>query len=362
MPHKSAWPYFAAALLLSSACATAPAPAPAPAPAKIANETRKIKLLCSEKARAARFAALGVPSDERPIDVAVTDKYIWVLFEPARLMRIVRQGDKVDIEMTVGHGDEHWSSFDVDPADGSVWVASDRKLALLHLSPTWSRETIPLKKVEGEGGFGRLLVAEDALYVMPTSAERQVWRVDRKGKVLDTHFPAKMKPAELAGSEVQELDQFAGVGLLRDAEGHVVVRNLSTGKVLQADGKGGWSERPDIHWFDHAQGAFSTVKGINVGGKDERWFLARGAGQLFFWKGRPVFAGPTAVGGNGGRGVGAQIFYVPDPTGGSAGLSEFYEVCSEDFIWGITSNATSYAAITSKTVLFGDFADAPDLP
>jgi hypothetical protein len=47
-----------------------------------------------------------------------------------------------------------------------------------------------------------------------------------------------------------------------------------------------------------------------------------------------MFIGPTVVGGTGGHFSVAQVFYVPDPTGGSASLSEFYDVCREDFILG----------------------------
>ncbi len=366
MPYPSFRPYLAAALLLCAACASAPPPAPkpaAPAPVQVkAAEPQKFALLCSDKARAAVFDQIGVPSNERPVGVALAGQSVLVLFEPARLLRLTRQGDKVDVEMTVGDSDERWVAFDLDPVDGSIWVVSDRRLPLLHILPGWRRETVRLQKVEGEGGFGRVLAAEDALYLTPTSSDKQVWRVDRKGKVLDTYFPS---PAKAPGGpgEVRDLEKFAGVSLLRDPAGHVMVHTEETGKILQADGKGGWSERPDLHWFDHAQGAASTVKGIDVGGKDERWFLAHGPGAIFFWKGRPVFLGPSAIGfGKGGHLSGAQVFYVPDPTGASAKLGEFYEVCKEDFIWGVASNADSYAAIGAKEVFFGDFADAPDLP
>src|SRR3954468_23695469 len=118
MPSDRPRPYLVPVLLLFSACATAPtaprpaAPRPVQAPAPVqaaAAEPRKITLLCGDTARIADFAQLGVPSGERPIGVAVTGKSILVLFAPARLMRIVRLGDKIDVEMTIGHGDEQWS-------------------------------------------------------------------------------------------------------------------------------------------------------------------------------------------------------------------------------------------------------------
>src|SRR3954447_21503516 len=91
MPSDRTRPYLVPVLLLVSACATAPTapPRPAQAPAPVqaaASEPRKITLLCGGTARIADFAQLGVPSGERPIGVAVTEKSILVLFAPARLM------------------------------------------------------------------------------------------------------------------------------------------------------------------------------------------------------------------------------------------------------------------------------------
>ncbi len=384
MPHRSSLPYFTAVVLLLSACASAPAPTPSPTPAPPpppvvapppppvaapppapAPDSRKISLLCGDKARTAFFDQLGVPSGERPIDVAINDRYIWVLFEPSRLLRLDRHGEKLEVEMTVGHADEHWSAFALDPKDDSIWVTSDQKLAFLHLSGA-GRTVVPLKKVVGEGGFRQLLVTEDALYVRPTVAEKLVWRIDRTGKVLDTAFSAKPPaPSGLGGADVHEMNQPFQIGLFEDAEGYVLVRVETTGKILQADGKGGWTERTDLHWFDHVGRGGATVKGLAVGSQDERWFLAGGVRDLFFWKGRPVLLGPTAGGARFVKGepmVGTQVFYLPDATGGKAGLRELFEDCRGGFLHKVAADATGYAAITERAVFFGDFANAPDLP
>jgi hypothetical protein len=306
-----------------------------------------------------------VPSGERPIDVAINDRYIWVLFEPSRLLRLDRRGEKLKVEMTVGHADEHWSAFALDPKDDSIWVTSDQKLAFLHVSGA-GRTVVPLKKVVGEGGFRQLLVAADALYARPTVAEKLLWRIDRTGKVLDTAFSTKRpSPSGLGGADIHEVSQPSGIGLFEDAEGHVLVRVETTGKLLQADGKGGWTERADLHWFDHVERGGATVKGLAVGSQDERWFLSGGVRDLFFWKGRPVFLGPTTVGAHFAKGepmVGTQVFYVPDPTGGKAGLRELFEDCRGGFLHKVAADATGYAAITERAVFFGDFANAPDLP
>jgi hypothetical protein len=359
MPHCRSLACLAAVVLVLSACATAPAPPPVQA---ASSAPRKVTLLCGATARAAVFDQIGVPAGERPLDVAVTDKYIWVLFEPSRLLRIVRKGEKVDVEMIVGQGDERWSALAVDPADDSIWVTSPQKLAFLHVSPTWQRKVIPLQKVVGDGGFGELTVAADGLYARPTVAEKLIWRIDRTGKVLDTAFVSKAPPAAGAGPAEIRAFEYQGVRLLRDGEGHVLVWDGSAGKLFQADGKGGWTERADIHWFDHSPDG-PTVKGIDVGGKEERWFRGGGLGELFYWKGRPVFLGPYAWAER-STAQGAQVFYVPgDGVGKPTGdIAEYLEVCQGRFLSKVAANATSYAAITDKAVLFGDLASAPDLP
>src|SRR5262249_25635028 len=145
------------------------------------------------------------------------------------------------------------------------------------------------------------------------------------------------------------------IRLLRDREGHVLVWDAVARKLFQADGKGAYVERADPHWFDGAGGSASSVRGLDVGSKEERWFLSTGPQELFYWKGRPVFTGPTAMG---GKEQFAQVFYVP----GDQGLREYFETCRGYYVWRVATSASHYAAITQNAVLYGDLVSAPDLP
>jgi streptogramin lyase len=133
------------ALLLLAACSSAPAPAPAPSPA---SELETVNLFCGDSAKAVALSTLGVPEGEQPIDVAVGAEHVWVLFKPTRLLRIPRAGGAVRAEMRLGKEGEVWSTMDVDPVDGSIWVSSTESFALKRVSPDW-------------GNFGDLATAPD---------------------------------------------------------------------------------------------------------------------------------------------------------------------------------------------------------
>src|SRR4051812_47287851 len=99
MPHPNARPCLAAVLLLLAACASAPVPAPGPAPrpfrvppplSPAPLPPKPLRLFCGETAKDLPFKSMGVPAEEDPVDVALTPRYVWVLFQPARLLRIDR--------------------------------------------------------------------------------------------------------------------------------------------------------------------------------------------------------------------------------------------------------------------------------
>ena len=168
-----------AVLLLLSSCATAPAPSqPGSAPAA-PNKVERVSVICHGGASAAQFEDLGVPQGERPIAVALGPQHAYVLFGE-RLLRVSRLDGKIKAEMTLGKEGESWTAMDVDPADGSVWLASD-KFVMRKIAPNWASRAVKLQRVEGDGGFDQLLVAEDALYASPICADDAVWRIDREG-------------------------------------------------------------------------------------------------------------------------------------------------------------------------------------
>jgi len=168
-------PFLVLILALPGGCASAP-PAPAPAPAAPAVKGEppppRVSLICSEGTKAARFEELGVPREDLPTAVALSGETTYVLFEPGRLMRITFKEGKIQSQMALSKPGEIWSAMDVDPADGSLWLVSERDLALRNIAPDWQTRTVKLQKVEGSGGFSSVLAAPDALYVTPTRSRR----------------------------------------------------------------------------------------------------------------------------------------------------------------------------------------------
>jgi|CXWL01.1.fsa_nt_gi hypothetical protein len=330
---------------LLSACASAPPPATLP----------RVSLVCHPAAIAARFSAFGIPEGEIPRAVALSGEGTYVLFAPNRLLLVKRPGAQMQAEMTLGKPGETWAAMDVDPVDGALWVVSSDDLALRRVAPGWQVETVGLAGVEGEGGFSQVRVAADAIYVTPTSADAGVWRVSRQGRVLATEFPISRQEIDY-DRPIGDQPGAVGVRLDRDAEGRVVARVRGTGAVHRVDQDGVWSLAPDDSYTSLAIEAPSraVVKGIDVGGANERWYLAGDSPGRFFWKGQPAFLGPGAH----GRGGNDTLLLLPSPEG----VREVLETCFGSSIMGITTNADRYVAYTWRALIFGDFASAPDLP
>src|SRR5215218_1926497 len=150
-------------LLLVTACA---APNPKPVTTKPeANRVPRVSLFCTPSARQVRFDAMGVPSDELPISVALDSKYAYVLFT-SRLLRVPLEGTAVEPEMTIGRSDDLWVDMDLDPVDGSVWIATDKSV-LRRITPGWESQKLAVKiegTTKGETGFDSIRVDRDAIY------------------------------------------------------------------------------------------------------------------------------------------------------------------------------------------------------
>lgn len=349
---------FVSLLVLLSACATAPAPAPAAArkPARPSAPPR-VSLICNGQAIAARFDDLGVPKGEEPLAVALGKDVAYVLFKPARLLRVTRKEGKVQAEMALGKPEESWTALAVDPLDGAVWLASDH-LSLLRISPEWKSRAVKVQKVQGNGSFQRLVLAPDAIYAAPACAETAVWRIDRDGNVLATAFPAA-PPDPAAGGAPMKLEELrcSAVRLERDADGRVLAWDPHRKTLHRSDDKGVWTaSTPGV--FQSVQEALpdeNVVTGVAVGKRDEQWYVKGGPRDLFWWKGRPVFLGPITSRSAGGH---ETVLLVPQQDG----IREVIESCHGATIRSIATTPTQYAAITWEAIVFGDFATAPDLP
>src|SRR5436853_2044471 len=117
------FPLLSACLVLSLvSCASAP-PAAAPGKASVADSSKpsSINLLCHEGARAVRFDKMGVPEGERPVDLALTRGFAWVLFDSGRVLRTGRGGEHLEVQMQFLPVRAELGAIAVDPLDDSIW-------------------------------------------------------------------------------------------------------------------------------------------------------------------------------------------------------------------------------------------------
>jgi hypothetical protein len=348
-------------LALLAACAAQPAPkAPGAPQAPKTAATPQVPapalahLLCNPAARTVTFDGSGVPEGEQPRAVALTPRYVWVLFHPARLLRVDRAGG-ASVQMVVGDDGQEWDALNADPLDGSVWLGEVHPFSLHHVSPDLRLSTVRVERAKGDGSFSALLAAPDALYVSPFGAKDQVWRLDRAGHVLSQAFPAPPPAPETA--DPRHLDRSVFSGLVRDADGRVLFVDGANGKVFAWGGEG-WVETARQRSADLAPAdRATTVKGVGVGSRGEMWYVEHGLGQPFSWKGRTILLGSHATGVRNG----ATVLVVP-PAAPGGEPRDLLEPCDGAFIFEVKSDATGYVALTERGAIVGDFATAPDLP
>ena len=354
MPQRSlGFPLLSACLAFSLAsCASAP---PAGAPASSVN------LLCHEGARAVRFDKMGVPDGERPVDVALTRGFTWVLFDSGRVLQLSRGGERLAVQMRFLPVKAEIGAIAVDPVDDSVWVVSHSSVNLYQITADGQMSTVKLqRKIEGEGGFSGLVVARDAIYAQPTCADTAVWRLDRSGRLLGTAFNA---PPASPGDEVvyqagnQARSACSTVRLERDEQGHILAWDRLKRAAYQVDDQGNWApaqSRVFAHFKEMGQDL--GIKGVNVGEKSEQWYFPGVGGNLFFWKGRPVFVGNYTAK---ERARGADtVLYLP----GEDASREILMPCNGFAVRRIATDSTGYSAVTDRFLILGEMASAPDLP
>jgi hypothetical protein len=342
-------------------CASAP-PAGAPASsAPKAAEMRSINLLCHEGARAVRFDKMGVPDGERPVDVALTRGFTWVLFDSGRVLQLSRGGERLAVQMRFLPVKAEIGAIAVDPVDDSVWVVSHSSVNLYQITADGQMSTVKLqRKIEGEGGFSGLVVARDAIYAQPTCADTAVWRLDRSGRLLGTAFNAPANAGNedqvyQPGNEAQSTCSL--VRLERDEQGHILAWDRVKKTVYQVNDQGNWApaqSRVFAHFKE--MGSDLGIKGVNVGEKSEQWYFPGVGGNLFFWKGRPVFVGNyTAKERARGNDT---VLYLP----GEDASREILMPCNGFAVRRVAADATGYSAVTDRFLILGEMASAPSLP
>jgi hypothetical protein len=215
------------------------------------------------------------------------------------------------------------------------------------------------RKIEGEGGFSGLVVARDAIYAQPTCADTAVWRLDRSGRLLGTAFDA---PADAAGNEDQvyqtgnkSLGACSTVRLERDEQGQILAWDRLKRAAYQVDDQGNWAPTQS-RVFAHFQemGPELGLKGVDVGEKSEQWYFPGVGGNLFFWKGRPVFVGNYTIKER-GRGADTVLFLPGEGR-------EVLMTCNGFAVRRVAADSTGYTAVTDRFLILGEMASAPDLP
>lgn len=339
----------AAVLLALAACSSQPAPRPAPAapPPGKAPRILSSSAFCGSTARVVRFSQVGIAHKEQPFEAAVTDRYVWVLVDPARLLRIPRDGE--GFEILDGAPGEVWTAMDADPRDGSIWIAA-RDFGFVHVAPDLAATRVRLQHaVEGKSGFVRLLVGPDALYVQPFCSDRGVWRIGWDGKPLGTAFPEPQSAG--GGAADPERIDCSPVRLERAADGRVLARDPER-HVVYALGEGGaWRREPgDLFAGVPRQPQYAYV--FNSVDEGSVYRFTPFAERLLDWKGRPIFLGHPDANPR------STVFYaLGDGRGGARPAA-----CSGRSVRNLVTGAGGYAAVLPDFVIFGDLASAPDLP
>ncbi|HET9226403.1 MAG TPA: hypothetical protein VFR31_07030 [Thermoanaerobaculia bacterium] len=223
-------------------CAT-PAPAPpaarpSPPPHMIKTEPKPeraapgplISLVCDPGVRKISFPSIGIPLHSAPLDIALTEERVWLLVNQQQIVEVGRKPEQATFRTIAAEEGASWDAMAVDPLDGSLWVVSLTRLELIHLIPGGRSQVVRIPKLEGEGGFRDVLVDEEGVYVVPTCAEHALWKVDRKGKVLDRAFQreADKIPLTLRTEFTPEEGQGSVIGCLpvslaRDLSGRITV-------------------------------------------------------------------------------------------------------------------------------------------
>jgi hypothetical protein len=342
-------------LLLLAACSQSPKPT---APGKVAGAGRiaRVSLFCSSPTRTVSFETMGIPSEERPVQVALDSTYAYVLF-PTRILRLPLEGDQVEPEMTLNRGKEAWVSLDLDPVDGSVWIATDQ-FVLRRITPGWQSEMVEVRNVGGDGGFDGIRVARDAIYATPVCAKDAVWRLDRQGNVLGSAFPIPDRPAPDPDEVLDPMELGCSkVRLERNPEGidgNVFAWDFGEHKIFNVDAQGAWTEA-DPGVFKEISIHPSTARGADVGTKSEQWYVSGIVRSLVYWKGRPVFLGSHASRPDSGVDT---VLVVPGKTSPRDAL----HTCGGEAIQHAATTTDHYAAITDRALILGGMSGTPDLP
>lgn len=298
MKERALAPLLAVTVAALAGCASPAPPAARPAspPPQEALPGPTVSLLCDPAVRKIPLAAIGVPPYTRILDIALTPDRVFLLVDQHHIVEVGRNPDQPTFRTITGKEDATWDALDVDPVDGSLWLVSLVRLELIHLNPDGRSEIVRIPRLEGEGGFRDVLVDEEGVYVVPTCAEHALWKVDRKGEVLDRAFQREGEevPLTLRTEFTPEEGQGSVVGCLpvslaRDPSGRVTVLDGVT-RTFYRQEAGDWTPVLEIRDPELPAGG---VRVDNPGTEQAVWLPGWGAAGnapgFFFLGESPVF-------------------------------------------------------------------------
>jgi len=325
----------AATAALTLACTGTTAPAPGPAPAPVA---QSVSWLCATAPLEIPLQKAGVPAGSRAIDVALSADKVSILLSPARIVTFSRT-DPRDVDMLVGGEKSPWRAIDRDPTDGSLWVASDESVSLLHITEAGERKIISGPAVQGQGGLRQIRVTKDAIYATPTSAQSAVWRMSRTGgKLLGQAFP---QPNAEEIPDARDALRW-NFWLARDLDGSVTAFDLGTGELHRAGDDGAWSPLPSP-FPAHPRSSGRSLHGAQVGTFSESWYFTDEIRGFFFTPGGPTLLGAGTVG---VHTRGTVLFRMKDGQ-----IENAMEPCTRNPLTAVVSDAVGFAAISGDELV-----------
>jgi hypothetical protein len=212
-----------------------PAPvAPPPLPEPAVPAIPISRQICGVQAgRTIDLTELALPEGSRPLAVALAADTVWLLFEPALLVGVPREGKTPDpvaipefgaieemADLIPGPAGAAWSALAVDRWDGSVWLVSETVPGLWRTRPGRRPEAIRLQGTPAlrQGGFRDVLAGHGSVWIAPACAGSSVWRLAPSGKLLAAALDGA---AEGCPSAVLERDWAGTAWALRPATGEV---------------------------------------------------------------------------------------------------------------------------------------------
>lgn len=302
--------------------------------------------LCHPDVRRTSWAALQVPAALRPVDVALAGDKVHLLFDPPFVLTLPRQGDGQP-RIIKPAGEFAWSALDVDPVDGSLWVASNNAYQLVHLDPQGTARAIPLIGVSGEGGLREVRLGRDFLYAVPVCADDAVWIFERTGRLVGSAFPAPEKLADVQTDRtINPSYACTRVYMGRRGDGEVLALRPDDVRLYRANGKS-WEEAGGPYGLT-PPGRYAPPGDMEKLRLGEAEYLRDVVSGLFFYNGKPALLGSALF--DTEKRLGTLFYRVEGQT-----LEPVPEACGGEAVIAVDSDRDGFVAITDRGLIVGSY-------